>query len=308
MASREPVIAKAVAADAPLRSVLYMPASNARVMAKARTLDTDAVALDLEDAVAPEAKDDARTALVAEAQAGGFGHRRLIGRINALSTPWGTADLAALVAAPLDAVLAPKVDSPEDIAALSQAMDAHGYAAGVALWVMIETPRAVLALERIAAMAATTRLAGFVLGLNDLAKDTGMAQLPGRAAFVPVLVQAVLAARANGLLVLDGVCNAIEDTARLEDECSQARDLGFEGKTLIHPAQLAVANRVFAPAEDAVAEARAIVAAFADPANAGRGALRVNGKMAELLHRDIGLRLIARADAIAARASGDETP
>lgn len=291
----------AQADQTPLRSVLYMPASNARAMAKARTLDCDAVALDLEDAVAPEMKLEARTALVAEAQAGGFGHRRLIGRINALSTPWGTDDLTALAAAPINAVLAPKVDSAADITALSAAMDAAGYAPDVALWVMIETPRAVLALESIAACAATTRLGGFVLGLNDLAKDTGIAQLPGRAAFLPVLVQAVLAARANGLTLLDGVCNAIDDPARMEEECSTARDLGMDGKTLIHPSQVDIANRVFAPSDAALAEARAIVAAFADPANAGRGALRVDGKMAELLHRDMAAKLIAKAEAIAAR-------
>jgi citrate lyase subunit beta/citryl-CoA lyase len=193
------------------------------------------------------------------------------------------------------------VDDADDVIALSRAMDAAGYAPGVKLWVMIETPRAVLALERIAACAATTRLAAFVLGLNDLAKDTGMAQLPGRAVFLPVLTLAVLAARAHGLAILDGVCNAIDDSARLEAECVQARDGGFDGKTLIHPAQLAAANRVFAPADDAVAEAQAIVAAFADPANAGQGALRVNGKMAELLHRTQAERLLAKAAAIAAR-------
>lgn len=285
----------------PLRSVLYMPASNARAMAKARTLDCDAVALDLEDAVAPEAKADARAALVAEAQAGGFGHRRLIARINALSTPWGHDDLAALGQAPVEAVLAPKVDDAADIVALSQAMDKAGFAPDVALWVMIETPRAVLALERIAACAATTRLQGFVLGLNDLAKDSGIAQLPGRAAFVPVLTMAVLAARANGLIILDGVCNAIEDTALLEAECVQARDSGFDGKTLIHPAQLGVCNRVFAPSAEDIAEAEAIVAAFAEPANAGKGALRVNGKMAELLHLAQANLLLDKARAIAAR-------
>ena len=285
----------------PLRSILYMPASNARAMAKARTLDCDAVALDLEDAVAPEAKADARVALVAEAQAGGFGHRRLIARINALSTPWGHDDLKALGQAPIEAVLAPKVDDADDIIALSQAMDAAGFAPDVALWVMIETPRAVLALERIAACAATTRLQGFVLGLNDLAKDSGIAQLPGRAAFVPVLTLAVLAARANGLSILDGVCNAIEDSAILEAECVQARDSGFDGKTLIHPAQLAICNRVFAPTDADIADADAIVAAFADPANAGKGALRVNGKMAELLHLAQSQRLLAKAAAIAAR-------
>ncbi|MDP3550441.1 MAG: CoA ester lyase [Novosphingobium sp.] len=285
----------------PLRSVLYMPASNARAMAKARTLDCDAVALDLEDAVAPEAKADARIALVAEAQAGGFGHRRLIARINALATPWGHDDLTALAAAPVEAVLAPKVDDAADVEALSAAMDAAGFAPEVALWVMIETPRAVLALERIAACAGTTRLRGFVLGLNDLAKDSGIAQLPGRGAFMPVLTMAVLAARAHGLLILDGVCNAIEDQARLEAECVQARDSGFDGKTLIHPAQLDLCNRVFAPSAEDVAEAEAIVAAFGDPANAGKGALRINGKMVELLHLAQGKQLLAKAEAIAKR-------
>lgn len=285
----------------PLRSLLYMPASNARAMAKARTLDCDAVCLDLEDAVAPEAKADARAALVAEAQAGGFGHRRLISRINGLSTPWGHDDLEALARAPVEAVLAPKVDDAADVQALSSAMDAAGFAPDVALWVMIETPRAVLALERIADCAAATRLAGFVLGLNDLAKDSGIAQLPGRIAFLPVLTLAVLAARANGLIILDGVCNAIEDTDLLEAECVQARDSGFDGKTLIHPAQLAICNRVFAPSEAEITEAEAIVAAFADPASAGKGALRVNGKMVELLHLAQAERLLAKAAAIAAR-------
>ncbi|MEL0210799.1 MAG: CoA ester lyase [Novosphingobium sp.] len=285
----------------PLRSLLYMPASNARAMAKARTLDCDAVCLDLEDAVAPEAKADARAALVAEAQAGGFGHRLLVARINALSTPWGADDIAALGSAPVDAVLAPKVDDAADVLALSQAMDAAGFDTRVALWVMIETPRAVLALERIAACAGTTRLAGFVLGLNDLAKDSGIAQLAGRAAFVPVLTMAVLAARAHGLVVLDGVCNAIEDEARLEAECVQARDSGFDGKTLIHPAQLDICNRVFAPSAQDVSEAEAIVEAFADPAAVGKGALRVAGKMVELLHLSQAEKLLAKAAAIQKR-------
>lgn len=285
----------------PLRSVLYMPASNERAMAKARSLDCDAVVLDLEDAVAPDAKASARAALVAQAQAGGFGHRRLIARCNATDTPWGHDDLAALAQAPLDAVLVPKVRDASDIVALSGAMDRAGFAPSVALWVMIETPRAALAVERIADGAATTRLAGLVLGLNDLAKDTGMAQAPGRAAFVPLMAQCVLAARANGIVALDGVCNAIADLSLLEAECAQARSLGFDGKTLIHPAQVPVSNRVFAPGADELAEAEAIVAAFADPANAGLGALRVNGKMAERLHRDMAQALIARAAAIAAR-------
>ncbi len=290
-------------APAPLRSVLYMPASNPRALAKARLLPCDAVALDLEDAVAPEAKVAARATLIEEAHAGGFGYRRLIARVNALSTPWGHDDLTALSNAPINALLVPKIDSESDIVAVSNAMDAAGYRHDIPLWVMIETPRAVLAIERIAAMASSTRLAGFMLGLNDLAKDTGMVQAPGRAVFLPVLVQTVLAARAHGLILLDGVCNAIDDPARLESECIQARDMGFDGKTLIHPSQIDTANRVFAPAASALDEAHAIVAAFADPANAGKGALKVNGKMAELLHRDIALRLITKAQAIAARES-----
>jgi citrate lyase subunit beta/citryl-CoA lyase len=283
----------------PLRSLLYMPASNGRAVDKARSLPCDAVALDLEDAVAPDLKPAARAALVEQLAAGGFGYRRIIARINPLASAWGHDDLAALAAPPLDAILAPKVDGAADVAALSAAMDAAGFGGHVALWVMIETPRAVLALEQIAAAAGTTRLRGFVLGLNDLAKDTGMAQLPGRAGFVPVMVMAVMAARSHGLVLLDGVCNAIEDPARLAAECEQARLLGFDGKTLIHPAQIDCANRVFAPTADEIAEAQAIVAAFADPANAGKGALKVEGKMAELLHRDLAERLLAKVAAIA---------
>ena len=286
---------------ATLRSVLYMPASNARAMAKARALPCDAVALDLEDAFAPEAKVAARAALIEEACAGGFGHRRLIARINALSTSWGNDDLAALSGAPIDTLLVPKIEREADITALSGAMDAAGYPAQVRLWVMIETPHAVLAIERIAAMAGSTRLAGFVLGLNDLAKDTGIAQTPDRALFLPVLVQAVLAARANGLILLDGVCNAIDDAAQIERECQGARDLGFAGKTLIHPRQIDIANRVFAPGAAELAHAHAIVAAFAEPANAGKGALKVGGQMVELLHRDSAAQLIAKAEAIARR-------
>ena len=285
----------------PLRSVLYMPASNRRVMEKARGLDADAIALDLEDAVAPENKVEARSALVEEVLKGGFGQRVLIGRINALATAWGNDDLAALAAAPLDAILAPKVESAEQVAELSSAMDRLGYPEKTRLWVMIETPRAVFALIEIASRAADTRLSGFVLGLNDLAKDTGIAQLPGRAAFVPVLTMAVLAARAHGLIVLDGVCNAIDDPARLEAEAVQARDGGFDGKTLIHPSQIAPVNAAFAPTPAQIAEAEGIVAAFADPANAGKGALRVNGKMVELLHLVQAEKLLATAAAIAAR-------
>lgn len=285
----------------PLRTSLYMPASNRRAIEKARGINADALILDLEDAVAIDRKDEARAILAEEVRAAGFGHRRIIARVNGEHTEWGSADVEALAGLPLDAVLVPKITAPEDIARLSHLMDASGYHAPTALWVMIETPAAVLAIERIAAAARGTRLTAFALGLNDLARDTGMAQMPGRVAFLPVMVNVMLAARANGLIVLDGVCNAIDDVARVEAEAVQARDLGFDGKTLIHPAQVDPVNRVFTPDPAAVAEARAIIAAFDDRTNAGKGALRVEGKLAELLHRDMARALIAKADAIAAR-------
>ncbi|AKM11125.1 malyl-CoA thiolesterase [Croceicoccus naphthovorans] len=278
-----------------------MPGSNARAIAKARTLPCDAVVMDLEDAVAPEAKADARGTIKAELAEGGFGARYMVVRINALSSEWGADDLRAMADAGMDAILAPKVDTADDVETLAKAMRDAGYSDQVALWVMIETPMAILNLASIAASAATTPLAGFVLGLNDLAKDSGIAQLPGRAAFQPVLTMSVLAARAHGLVVLDGVCNAIADEARLAAECEQARDGGFDGKTLIHPSQVEPTNRIFAPTEDEVAEAQAIVDAFADPANAGRGAIRVNGKMAEILHLTQARQCLARVEAIAAQ-------
>lgn len=282
-----------------LRSVLYMPGSNPRAIAKARALPVDAVVFDLEDAVAPEAKEQARTAIAEELRVGGFGGRYRVVRINALDSEWGAGDLAAMAGVPLDAMLAPKVDGPQDIAVLSGAMRDAGFAEDVALWAMIETPLAVLQLAEIAACAADTPLAGFVLGLNDLSKDTGIAQMPGRAAFQPVLTQTVLAARAHGLVAIDGVCNALDDPAQLATECEQARNGGFDGKTLIHPSQVEAANRIFAPSDAEIAHARAVVAAFADPENAGKGALRVDGAMVERLHLAQAEACLARAQAIA---------
>lgn len=284
-----------------LRSVLYMPGSNARAIAKARTLDADAVVMDLEDAVAPEAKVEARKLIAEALHEGGFGSRYRVVRINALSTEWGADDIASMKGVPLDAILAPKVGSAADVAQLTSAMREAGFGPDVALWAMIETPEAILNLSEIAAAAKDSPLACFVLGLNDLAKDTGIAQLPGRAAFQPVLTMSVVAARAHGLAVIDGVCNALDDEARLVAECEQARDGGFDGKTLIHPKQVEPANMVFAPSEDDIAEARAIVDAFADPANAGKGALRVNGKMAERLHLAQAEKCLRRAQVIADR-------
>ncbi len=280
----------------PRRSALYMPASNPRAVEKARSLPCDVVILDLEDAVLPDAKETARAAALAAVTAGGFGRREVVIRVNALSTPWGEADLAAAAAAGPAAVLAPKIRSPEDI-------DAYGRALAAApehtrLWAMIETPQAILAIDAIA--GAPSRLAALVMGVNDLAKEIGARQTPAREPFQAALALTVTAARAHGLAVLDGVHNEIDDLAALEAVCRQGADFGFDGKTLIHPSHLAICNAAFTPAAADVAWSRAVIAAFDAPENAGKGALRVDGRLAELLHRDQAVRLVAIADAIAA--------
>lgn len=284
----------------PRRSALYMPASNPRAVEKARALPCDVVILDLEDAVLPDAKAQARADAVAAVKAGGFGGREVVIRVNALSTPWGAEDLAAAAAAGPDGVLVPKIRSPEDIAAydaaLARAPDR------TRLWAMIETPQAILGIDAIA--GAPSRLAMLVMGINDLAKETLARQTAERAPFHAAMSLAVMAARAHGLGALDGVHNEIDDLAALEAVCRQGLDFGFDGKTLIHPSHLAICNAAFSPAADEVAWSRAVIAAFAAPENAGKGALRVEGRLAELLHRDIALRLVAIADAIAA-AGGD---
>jgi citrate lyase subunit beta/citryl-CoA lyase len=274
-----------------------MPASNARAVEKARTLPCDVVILDLEDAVLPDLKAEARNAAVAAVKAGGFGRREVVIRVNALATSWGADDLAAAAAAGPDAVLVPKIDGPADVAAADRAIAAAP--PRTRLWAMIETTRAIFNLAPIAEAAATTRLSAFVMGVNDLAKEMRARQTPGREPYWAALSLAVMAARAHGLGVLDGVHNEIEDLAALEAVCRQAVDFGFDGKTLIHPSHLEIANRVFTPADGEVAWSRAVIAAFEDPANAGRGALRVDGRLAELLHRDQARSLVAVADAIA---------
>ncbi len=276
-----------------------MPASNARAVEKSRALPCDVVILDLEDAVPPEAKAAARLAAVAAVEAGGFGPREVVVRVNALSTPWGEADLAAVAEAGPAGVLAPKVSGSADVHAYDRALAAAP--AATRLWAMIETGPAVFALDAIAGAAASTRLAAFVMGINDLAKETRARQTPGREPFWATLSLAVAAARAHGLAILDGVHNEIDDLAALEAVCRQGADFGFDGKSLIHPSHLEICNRVFSPAPDEVAWARAVIAAFADPANVGKGALRVEGRLAELLHRDQAERLVAVADAIARR-------
>jgi citrate lyase subunit beta/citryl-CoA lyase len=274
----------------PRRSVLYMPASNARAIEKARGLACDAIILDLEDAVAPDAKAQARDQAVAAVAAGGFGGRELIIRCNGLDTPWGADDLAAAALAGPDAILVPKVNGPTDIATYDAAI---GAAPGrTALWAMIETPASVFALDAIGHAAKTSRLSLLVIGLNDLAKAMGGRQTPDRAAHLPILSLAVAAARAHGLAILDSVPNAIDDTALLEAHCRQAADIGFDGKTLIHPNQIETANRLFSPDAAEVAWARAVIAAYALPENAKKGALQIEGRLAERLHLDQAERLV----------------
>jgi citrate lyase subunit beta/citryl-CoA lyase len=284
----------------PRRSALYMPGANARALEKARTLDADCLLLDLEDAVAPEAKAEARAQVCAALAAGGYGTRERIVRINALDTPWGVDDLAALQNLPEanspDAVLAPKVSTPEQIASLQKAIPS-----GCDLWIMIETPQSIFNLPALAACAQTTRLTGFVMGTNDLAKEMRANLVPGRAPMMSALTLAVLAARQYGLTILDGVYNHISDPQGFAAECQQGADMGFDGKTLIHPSQLDLCHEAFGPSAAEVEQARKIVAAFAAPENAGKGVLKIEGQMTELLHRDIAARALEIAQAIASR-------
>ena len=277
----------------PRRSALYMPASNAKAIEKAKTLPCDVVILDLEDAVAPEAKETAREQAVQAVRDGGFGRRELVIRVNGSDTPWGEDDLRAAAAARPDAILVPKVNSAEDVAAYSGPLHAD-----TALWAMIETGRSLFALDSIAAAAASTQLTTFVMGTNDLAKEMRYRLTAGREPFFAALSMAVAAARIHGLTILDGVHNDIEDQNSLEAVCRQGVDFGFDGKTLIHPKQIDLCNLVFSPAPSEVDWARAVIAAFARPENRGKGAIRVEGKMAELLHLAQAERLVAVAEAI----------
>ena len=274
----------------PRRSVLYMPGSNARALEKARGIAADALILDLEDAVAPDAKDVARSQVCAAVAARGFGKREVVVRVNALSTPWGEADLAAANAAKPDAILVPKVSTPRDLEI--------GLDAGIALWAMIETPLAIL---NIAALAGTGgRLACFVMGTNDLIKELRGQHAPDRANLSAALGLSVAAARAHGLAAIDGVFNDIQDADGFTQSCRQARSFGFDGKTLIHPSQVEPCNAVFAPSAEEVAAARQVIAAFDLPQNKGKGAIKLDGRMVELLHAEIARRTVALAEAIAA--------
>jgi citrate lyase subunit beta / citryl-CoA lyase len=285
----------------PRRSVLYMPGSNARALEKARELPADAIILDMEDAVAPEAKGQARELISKALKNGGFGDREVMVRINGLDTRWWVEDLNAVIAAKPDAVLLPKVSEPGQLQDVAERLVDLGADHRMRVWAMMETPLAMLNVGQIAASAldSETRLAGFVMGTNDLAKDTRARLVPGRAPMLPWLMNCVAAARAYGLDILDGVYNELGNEQGFIEECKQARDLGFDGKTLIHPKQIAPCNEAFSPSPEEVEAARKLIAAFDQPENENKGVIQIDGRMVERLHAEMARRTVAIADAIA---------
>ena len=287
----------------PRRSVLYMPGSNAKALAKASTLPADALILDLEDSVALDQKVAAREQVVRAVRAGGFGGREVVIRINGPHTPWGEDDLAAAAAAQPDAILLPKVDGPGAIMVAARALREAEAPEGTRIWAMMETPNAILNAGSIASVAAdpSSRLSVMVMGLNDLARETRARLTPGRPTMTAWLASCVVAARAHGVDILDGVYNDIKDLDGFRLECLQGRDMGLDGKTLIHPSQIDICNEVFAPTPAEVESAAAIIEAFALPENAGKGVIQLNGRMVELLHADMARRTLAIAEAIAER-------
>jgi citrate lyase subunit beta/citryl-CoA lyase len=279
-----------------------MPGANPKALEKAKTLPADALIFDLEDAVAPEAKPEARANVAAALAGGGYGKREIVVRVNGLATEGGKDDVKAAAAAAPHGILFPKVNDGGDVEACERALKDAGAPGDTAIWVMIETPLAILNIKEIAAAAQSTRLAAFVMGTNDLAKETRAVQTLARTAFIPSLTLAVLAARAYGIAAIDGVFNDIADEAGFQTICRQGLELGFDGKTLIHPSQIEPCNAIFAPPPDEVSFARDVIAAFALPENAGKGVLKVNGKMTELLHLEQAKRTVAVAEAIGAMA------
>jgi citrate lyase subunit beta/citryl-CoA lyase len=283
----------------PRRSLLYMPGSNPRALDKARSLPADGLILDMEDSVAPEAKALAREQIGAALAQGGYGHRELIVRINALSTEWGAQDIEAISRFPVapDAVLIPKIDTAADVTEAIAAFERAGCEQGIAMWIMAETPRCILNIAEIA--AAHPRLAGMVMGTSDLSKDTRVRHTPDRLGFIAALNLCVYAARAHGLTIIDGVQLDLRNEELLRASCEQGRDLGFDGKSLIHPDQVAAANAAFAPSEQEVAAAREIIAAFEQAQAQGKGVVVVNGRLVENLHVEEAKRQLALAEAIA---------
>ena len=282
----------------PRRSLLYMPGSNPRALDKARSLPADGLILDMEDSVSPEAKQLAREQIVAALAEGGYGHRELMVRINALTTDWGLDDIKAICAAPVapDAVLIPKPSSAADVVEAISAFEAAGCPESVDMWIMAETPLCILNIAEVA--SAHPRLKGMVLGTSDLSKDTRVRHTPDRLGFITALNLCVYAARANGLDVIDGVQLELDNDELLQLSCAQGRDLGFDGKSLIHPKQIAAANSAFAPDAQEIAGARDIIAAFEEAQAQGKGVVVVKGRLVENLHVEEAKRLLELADAI----------
>ncbi len=281
----------------PRRSVLYMPGANARAMEKARSLPCDGVILDLEDAVAADAKETARAAVLATIAQGGFGQREVVMRINGLDTPWGADDLVAAARSGADAILVPKISAAAELVDIDQRLRVAGAPAELKIWAMMETPLAMLDARAIA--FATPRLSVFVMGTNDLLKETGATSRPDRGPLMTCLSLTLLAARAAKLAILDGVYNAISDIAGFEAECIQGRDLGFDGKTLIHPSQVEIANSTFAPAQAEIEHAAKVVAAFEAARAQGKGVVQLDGRMIENLHVDNARKVLAYAEILA---------
>ncbi len=284
----------------PRRSVLYMPGSNERALEKAKTIPADALILDLEDAVAPDAKPDARAKVCAAVKAGGYGRREVVIRVNALETPWGTDDFRAACEAGPDAILVPKVAHPGDIISAAKILKAVHAPEKTRLWAMMETPMAIVNASAIAATGADpeNRLSCLVMGTNDLLKESRARALHNRFAVVPWLAMTIVAARAYGLDVLDGVYNDFRDEAGLREECEHGRTLGMDGKTLIHPSQVQPTNEIFSPNEEEVTWSRKIIAAFDLPENSKKGVITVEGRMVERLHLVMARRTVAIAEAI----------
>jgi len=281
----------------PRRSVLYMPGANERALEKAKTLPADALILDLEDAVAPDAKAEARARVCAAAASGDYGRKEVTIRANGLDTPWHADDLRAIAEAGPAAVVVPKINSAADVAAVERALEAGGAPSHTRIWAMLETPIAVLHAEEIA--TASERLSVLVLGTNDLAKELHAEHVPGRAPLVFGLSQCLLAARMAGKVILDGVYNDIKDPDGFLAECVQGRQLGFDGKTLIHPTQVEPCNDTFAPGEEELTRSRGLILAFEEAQADGRGVATYEGRMIENMHVDNARRAIAMAEAIA---------
>ena len=279
----------------PRRSVLYMPAANERALEKAKSIAADAIIFDLEDAVAPDAKPDARARAVAAVQSGEYGNRELTIRCNGLDTEWGADDIAAAGAASPSAVVIPKVDTVEQVDAVSAQLDAAGASADTMIWPMIETPTAMF---NVRSIAAHPRVAVLVMGTNDLAKELRSPIVDGRHPLVPHLATALLAAREAGKVILDGVYNDVKNLDGFAAECQQGMEMGFDGKTLIHPSQVDPANDVWAPTADEIEHAERVIAAFDEAVAAGKGVVTVDGRMVENLHVDNARRVLATSDAI----------